>query len=79
MGNRSPSGTGHRRQRSAKRPSQSRRRHRFGDSIITGDSERADAPRFLFACRDFGPHTQCQQALEVLPMSPVYSVTHVAG
>lgn len=62
-----------------KRASQSERRHRFGSLNIAGDSERVDAPRFLLAYRAFGTTTQCRRPLDVLPMSPVYSVTHVAG
>ncbi|MDP9360779.1 MAG: hypothetical protein M3P29_04930, partial [Acidobacteriota bacterium] len=62
--------------RHAKCASQSMRRHRFGDRIITGDSKTADAPRSLLAHRAFGTLTQCQWPSEVLPMSPVYFVTH---
>ena len=71
MDDRSASGTDPRRQHSAKRASQSRRRHRFGGCIITGDSERADAPRFLLAYRDFG-------TAHAMPTAP-RSVTHVPG
>src|SRR5450755_2988449 len=68
-----------RRQPSATRPSPSLQRHPLAGCIITGDSETVDAPRLLLAHRAFGTLPQCQWPCEVLPMSPVYSVTYVAG